>query len=670
MYIEKLLLKLQSIPPSAWQSLALVVLAALGSLVILCVALRECRKLFLRTQAKKLKQSLAVPTKVACFNDEDIAHAIKHYIEPDCLHTDTRGGADSLLLAAIRRKAFETIDEFLEKEGDRRLLVLADAGMGKTALCLNFFLREQRKKAAARKSIAVVPLGRADALEQIKAIDRKTETVLFLDALDEDTQAIRDCGTRLNTLMEATTDFKAVTLTCRDQFFLDDVSVPKEFRTLYLLPFSASQIEHYLRLQFAWFKKTKRKDARTLIRIIPEIGSRPTLLALLPDLLKKSRQITELFNVYALMVSAWLEREREWITPQTLAEFSKNLAVDVHARRALRQAEQVNLNGLRQIAKDHQGTIDGAHLTARSLLKRDSEGNLNFAHPTVMEFFFVNALIDGDDRCKEIEWTQGMRSFFMSWGRSKDGAARVARAKNILSEDLRKTKLLPLFKTTELPQMYSSIDALKAEIQEKTRLRGTVPLAWRNECLRFSSGEQVMHVYDFAQDLKWKAVLTHKMDSYDERNLYRHPLSSLWTSSPEGKSKASKKSSQERLPSVAELVSLWEAETALKDQKIFDRREFYWVGDKVGGYTYLACSFGKKPLTNELPISSNGVSLSTTIALSANGKQENLYIYEVMLRAATANSSQFSAHTHMVEAGTAESAWYSASPAEESVCST
>ncbi|MGV3740769.1 MAG: NACHT domain-containing protein [Burkholderiaceae bacterium] len=669
MYIDKLLARLQAIPLSTWQSLTLTLLAVLGSVIVLCLLAREFRRLFLKSQASKLSKTLAAATKTACFTDEDIACATRHYIEPDCLHTDTRGGSDSLLLAAIRRKAFETIDEFLEKDDGRRLLVLADAAMGKTSLCLNFYAREQRKKATARRPIAIVTLGKSDALEQIKAMDRKAETMLFLDALDEDSAAIKDCGARLKTLTDATADFKAVILTCRDQFFLEDVAIPREFRTLYLLPFSASQIEHYLRLQFAWFSKSQRKKARELIRAIPEIGSRPPLLALLPDLLKKGRQITELFNVYALMVSAWLEREGKWITPQTLAELSKNLAVDIHTRRALRQPEQINLNGLRQIARDHQGTIDGAHLSARSLLKRDSDGNFNFAHPSVMEFFFINALIDGDDRCKNVEWTQGMRAFFMSWGRSKDGSARLARARTILAEDLRQTRLLPLFPAAELPQMYSSIEALKTGIQERAQLRSTVPQPWRNECLRFSCNAEVMHVYDFAEDLKWKIVLTHTMESYDERNLYRHPLSSLWTSSQDGKSKTSRKTGRERLPSVAELVSLWEAETALKDQKIFDRREFYWVGDKVGGYTYLACSIGKKPLTNELPISSSGVSLSTTIALSANGKQENLYLYEVMLRAASAGSSQFSAHTHMVETGVAESSWYSMSHADESVCS-
>ena len=669
MYSDKFLAWTQAIPGSAGWPFAAAFLAFSGCIIGLFLASLQFRKALLKRQSKRLNKELSSVTKTTSFTDDDIAYALKHYIEPDCLHTDTRSGTDSLLLAAIRRKTFETIDEFLEKDAGRRLLVLADAAMGKTALCLNFYAREQRKKAAARRSIAIVTLGKAGALEQIKAIERKAETVLFLDALDEDSTAIKDCGSRLKTLTDATADFKAVILTCRDQFFLEDVAIPKEFRTLYLLPFSASQIEHYLRLQFAWVSKPKRKKARELIRAIPEIGARPTLLALLPDLLKKGKQITELFNVYALMVSTWLERESKWLTPQTLAGFSKSLAVDIHTRRALRQPEQINLSGLRQIARDHQGTIDGAHLSARSLLKRDSDGNFSFVHPSVMEFFFINALIDGDDRCKDVEWTQGMCSFFMSWGRSKDGSARLARAKTILAEDLRQTKLLPLFPAAGLPQMYSSIDALKAGIQERARLRSSVPQAWRNECLRFSCNAEVMHVYDFAQDLKWKIVLTHTMDSYDERNLYRHPLSSLWTSNQDGKSNPSKKAGRERLPSVAELISLWEAEAALKDQKIFDRREFYWVGDKVGGYTYLACSIGKKPLTNELPISSSGVSLSATIALSANGKQENLYVYEVMLRAATAGSSQFSAHSHMVEAGVAEHSWYSMSHADESVCS-
>jgi hypothetical protein len=659
MYFDKILAWVQAIPVSGWRPVALTVLAMLAGVIVAILLIRDFRKSLFKWQVKKLNKGLASATKIAFFTDQHIACTLENYIEPDCLHTDARSESDSILLGAIRRKAFETVDEFLDKGGNRHLLVLADAAMGKTAFCLNFYAREQRKKAGSRRSVAIIPLGRADALEQIKAIEQNTETVLLLDALDEDTAVITDCDARLKTLMAETAGFKAVIVTCRDQFFLDDITIPKEFRTLYLLPFSASQIEHYIRLRFAWLKKTKRKKARELIRTVPEIGARPTLLALLPDLLRKGKQITELFNVYAHMVSNWLDHESKWITPKTLADFSKNLAVELHTQRARSQQKQSNLNELRQMATDHQGKIDGAHFTFRSLLKRDSEGNLRFAHPSLMEFFFINAFIDGDERCKDVEWTDGMRSFFISWGRSMDGALRLSRARTILSQDLRKTRLLPLFKAADGPRMHSSIEALKADIQDSKRICFVIPLAWRSECLRFASSAEVMHVYDFAQDLKWKVILTHKMESYEERNLYRYPLSSLWKSDPKSTSKAPRKTNPERLPSVAELVSLWEAETALKDQKIFDRREFYWVGDKVGGYTYLACSIGKKPLTNELPMSSSGVSLSTSIALNANGRQENLYIYEVMLRVATATSSQFSAHTHAVEAGMAEAAWYS-----------
>jgi hypothetical protein len=431
-----------------------------------------------------------------------------------------------------------------------------------------------------------------------------------------------------------------------------------KFQILHLFPFTAAQIDQYLHLQFPWHQRSKRKKAADLTRRIPEIGEHRMLLALLPDLLKKRRKITELFELYAFMVNRWAERESKWIAPKKSLALAKLLAVEIYTNPRQTQLERVSPNELRELAQKIEADIDGVEFTPRSLLRRDSEGNLKFSHRSVMEFVFIRAFIEGDERCRNVEWTDGMRSFFISWGRSRDGAGSADRVREILSQDLRKTGLLPLSGAIGVPKVFSSTDKLKTQVQERKRKSLPMPFLWRIESLRFSSNSEVMHVYDFTYDLKWKIVLTHGMESYEERKLYRYPLSSFWMHDSDATPEPVRKTSQERLPSVDELISLWEAETVLKDQKIFDRREFYWLGDKPEGYTYLACSFGQKPITNELASSSSSVALRSSIALNANGKQETLYIYEVMLRAGSGNTAQFSAQMCMLEFGEAEAAWY------------
>jgi len=76
--------------------------------------------------------------------------------------------------------------------------------------------------------MALVPLGQGNAIEQIKAISNHRNTILLLDAFDEDTRAIEDAMSRMDEIMESASDFKAVVMTCRTQFFPTEDAVPRE----------------------------------------------------------------------------------------------------------------------------------------------------------------------------------------------------------------------------------------------------------------------------------------------------------------------------------------------------------------------------------------------------------------------------------------------------------
>jgi hypothetical protein len=96
-------------------------------------------------------------------------------------------------------------------------------------------------------------------LERISKIDDKQNTVLFLDAFDEDTKAIADHKARLLEIMDACKDFRRILITCRTQFFPSDEEIPVrtgifkfeprrvgesaeyEFWKMYLAPFSDAQ---------------------------------------------------------------------------------------------------------------------------------------------------------------------------------------------------------------------------------------------------------------------------------------------------------------------------------------------------------------------------------------------------------------------------------------------
>src|SRR6185437_6418851 len=129
---------------------------------------------------------------------------------PLCTNVDPSGEDDLRRLVPFQNPLFKVIDSFLADTGaERHVLLLADSGMGKTSFLLNYYARNRRIRATERRHrIAVVPLGRPDVLNRLKELDDKRNTIIFLDAFDEDTKAIEDHRERLIELMAACSDFK------------------------------------------------------------------------------------------------------------------------------------------------------------------------------------------------------------------------------------------------------------------------------------------------------------------------------------------------------------------------------------------------------------------------------------------------------------------------------
>lgn len=144
-------------------------------------------------------------------------------------------------------------------------MILADSGMGKSALLHKYYgYHWAFSKRSSRFKLVVVPLNRRDVaalIDRIPARER-SETVLFLDALDEDREAIADYTKRLQEIADLTATFPCVVVTCRTQFFLRDADIhipgksqqtsytqgfgeraPVAFKKLYLSPFSSAQTE-------------------------------------------------------------------------------------------------------------------------------------------------------------------------------------------------------------------------------------------------------------------------------------------------------------------------------------------------------------------------------------------------------------------------------------------
>lgn len=302
--------------------------------------------------------------------------------------------------------------------------------MGKSSFVLNYYAANRARWRRKRRRLAIVPLGHPDALDYIMKIDAKRETVLMLDAFDEDAAAIVDYRKRIEDLVRFCAPFQRLLITCRTQFFPRAVEIPHragfvyeprgvgnsgeyEFRKLYLMPFADSQITEYLRLRFRW-RLFARHRARVLVKRVPDLSARPMLLAHLPELIKSNLVPATAYELYNILVTQWLEREKRWIAPDTLDVFSEKLALDLHINRSTRGAERLPREEVSILARAWGLQIPTENewmLTGRSLLNRDSEGRYKFAHRSILEYFLARVAIDRRVNILTLEPTDQVRAF-------------------------------------------------------------------------------------------------------------------------------------------------------------------------------------------------------------------------------------------------------------------
>ena len=566
-----------------------IVLRGVGIMISLVVGAISLLAAYNRFRLVRKKRSL-LDNKLSSlfvgqFGKDELNRHLQSYIIPYCSPSDPSNKDGEEFLADIREPIFKYIDRTIEAVGKSYQLLLADTGMGKTTFCLNYLA--YAKKKFPDYNFALVSLASKSCDSHISSVPSKADTVLIADAFDEDPMGWGHGKDRLSDLLEKCEDFKAVIITCRSQYFLSDDHIPRETplpilvpRSLgqgqvfnlvrsYISPFGPEEIFKYINHRFPrlfFWRWSARKNAFSLVEAVPDLAHRPMLLERLPELVSQKVTSNEIYDLYDVLVKGWLDRESRWIESTRLRQISIELAVIMYKNFRSKRG-RLDPEEIKDIAVKELGdSPDWNHLTARSLLNRDSRGYFKFAHKSILEFLVVLAAIEGDDRALAVEWTDFMKELLVSWGHSANAKKLTNRAAHMLSSPNGRANITPLYDPLDAAPVKGLPDFQRCAERRRTQNGYRIaPAEWRSSSIDIQNeaGRGIVTISDADYDLNWVYVI-------EPQGFKLVQMLRMFDKMPEN-----------RAPSYEQFISLIEG-LAAAGHDVIPHERLFLIGDKPG----------------------------------------------------------------------------------------
>ena len=372
------------------------------------------------------KQQLLKKDLHPFYTDFEIHKATQFYIQTR--YQDTAPSEAEELGQYINSPTAPLIKMMLTKAfkqaGNRFYLILADSGMGKTTFILNLYLAYINQWSWKKKyDIKLFPLGHEKTFKEISKIKDPKQTILLLDAFDEDNQAVENYRSRLKEILDIVEDFRKVVITCRTQFFPSAEEEPYKtgfvkfgadggehtFRKEYVSVFEEKDIDKYLRRRFKFHELKKRKKAKEIVAANISVMVRPMLLSHIEDLVKEDKKYNYRFQIYETLIEKWIEREatkpgiikiygskedfksKLYVFSHDFARYINNTRNNRGGNLSLHKDTKIDSKSGLQLVDlfEAENNLSNSEWRNRSLLNRDSQGNYKFSHKSILEYFIA-----------------------------------------------------------------------------------------------------------------------------------------------------------------------------------------------------------------------------------------------------------------------------------------
>lgn len=340
----------------------------------------------------------------------------------------------------------EPMDKFCDRifkennPNERVYMVLAGSGMGKTTFMVNVFCRYVKQNMTRKGMNLDIRLLRLDdekVLDDIKKISedgsiKPEKTILLLDALDENRYASGNFVDFKQKLEDAMEPFGLVMITCRDQFFDNEKSIPTStswvsvtkdknlisYNKIYISPFSDEDIKKYLALKYK--NKKKRKQASQIAEKCKDLMARPLLLSYMDDLLDGNFEFKSIYEIYRVLIDKWLQREVNKIQSEEaraeqkkmLYHFSVGIAKTIYENWKDTKSMLLSPGQMEDFITRFNYSKVPYELKRRSLINRNVSGYYKFAHKSFLEFFLAQEYFHNPTSNFEFEGMDMARRFY------------------------------------------------------------------------------------------------------------------------------------------------------------------------------------------------------------------------------------------------------------------